>query len=146
MTSPQNRAGVYERVSRAHDKRARSIEQQNAANRRDAAAGAAPARPHGLAPSGYARRYAPVTRELIGQEPDPVTAPVVEDIITRVAGGEPIEAVVRDLNDREVPSPRGGKWTHATVRWGCPNRTHLRQREHHRRPPLDGTLGALGDE
>ena len=253
MTTTQGRAGVYERVSRAHDKRARSIEEQNAANRRDAEAGgwtitrtfqdpnrsasrfatrdreayrdmlaaieggeldlvilwessrggreleawagflnacrrhdvrihvtshgrtydmkvgrdwkalaedgvdsanesektsertlratsanAANGRPHGLAPYGYRRVYDPATRELEAQEPDPDTAPVVADIITRVAGGEPIEAVTRDLNGRAVPSPRGGTWTHATVRWICTNVTYIGKRKHNGGPLLDG--------
>ena len=261
MTTTQGRAGVYERVSRAHDKRARSIEEQNAANRRDAEAGgwtiartfqdpnrsasrfatrdreayrdmlaaieggeldlvilwessrggreleawagflnacrrhdvlihvtshgrtydmktgrdwkalaedgvdsanesektsertlratsanAANGRPHGLAPYGYRRAYDPATRELIGQEPDPDTAPVVADIITRVAGGEPIEAVTRDLNARGVPSPRGGTWTHATVRWICLNVTYIGKRKHNGGPLLDGDWPPLVDE
>lgn len=95
-------------------------------------------RPHGLAPYGYLRRYDEVTRELAGQEPDPATAPVVARIITRVAGGEPVEAVTRDLNEREVPSPRGSRWTHATVRWICTNVTYIGKRKHNGGPLLDG--------
>jgi site-specific DNA recombinase len=110
------------------------------------AADAANGRPHGLAPYGYRRTYDPVTRELKGQEPGPDTAPVVADIITRVAGGEPIEAVVRDLNARAVPSPRGGTWTHATVRWVCLNVTYIGKRKHNGGPLLDGDWPALVDE
>ncbi len=261
MTTTQPRAGVYERVSRARDKRARSIEEQNAANRtacadegwaiartfqdpnrsasrfatrdreayrdmlaaiqadeldvvvlwessrggreleawagflnacrkhavkvyitsharlydlsvgrdwrtlaedgvdsgyesektserslRSRAASAANGRPHGLAPFGFQRTYDPLTRELTGQEPDPQTAPVVEDIVTRVAGGEPIEAVVRDLNARKVGSPRGGAWTHATVRWVCLNVTYIGKRRHNGGPLLDGDWPPLVDE
>jgi site-specific DNA recombinase len=114
---------------------------------RSRAASATSGRPHGLAPYGYRRTYDPVTRELVGQEPDPGAAPVVEDIITRVAGGEPIEAVTRDLNNREIPSPRGGKWTHATVRWICLNVTYIGKRKHNGGPLLDGTWPALiGEE
>ena len=87
---------------------------------RATAADAASGRPHGLAPYGYRRTYDPLTGKTAGQEPDPATAPVVAEIITRVAGGEPIEAVTRDLNARADPSPRGGQWTHATVRWSAP--------------------------
>jgi site-specific DNA recombinase len=253
MTSKQDRAGVYERVSRAHDKRAASIVQQNADNRRDCdregwtvvatfqdpnrsasrfatrdreaytdmlaaieggeldvivlwessrggreleawagflnacrahkvlihvtshhrtydmsvgrdwrsladdgvdsasesektsertlratSANASAGRPHGLAPYGYRRTYDPVTRELTAQEPDPETGPVVAEIITRVAGGDPIEAVVRDLGKREIPSPRGGQWTHATVRWIATNVTYIGKRKHNGGPLLDG--------
>jgi site-specific DNA recombinase len=105
---------------------------------RSRAASAVNGRPHGLAPYGYRRKYSELTRELIGQEPDPETAPVVEDIIFRVAGGEPIEAVTRDLNARGTPSPRGGQWTHATVRWICMNITYVGKRKHNGGPLLDG--------
>lgn len=105
---------------------------------RSRAASAVRGRPHGLAPYGYRRKYSELTRELIGQEPDPQTAPVVEDIITRVAGGEPIEAVTRDLNARQIPSPRGGLWTHATVRWICMNITYVGKRKHNGGEMRDG--------
>ena len=105
---------------------------------RDAADSAANGRPHGLPPYGYRRTYDPLTGEMTGQEPDPATAPIVAEIITRVAGGEPIEAVTRDLNTRGIPSPRGGAWTHATVRWVCLNVTYVGKRKHNGGPLLDG--------
>jgi len=110
------------------------------------AADAANGRPHGLAPYGYRRTYDPLTGKVRAQEPDPDTAPVVASIITRVAGGEPIEAVTRDLNKREKPSPRGGLWTHATVRWICLNVTYIGKRKHNGGPLLDGTWPAIADE
>jgi site-specific DNA recombinase len=113
---------------------------------RATAANARDGRPHGLAPYGYQRTYDPVTRELVAQERDPATAPVVANIISRVAGGDPIEAVTRDLNNREIPSPRGGQWTHATVRWICMNPTYVGKRKHNGGPLLDGTWPALADE
>lgn len=113
---------------------------------RATAANAANGKPHGLAPYGYRRSYDPLTGKSAGQEPDPVTAPVVAEIITRVAGGDPIEAVVRDLNRREVPSPRGGQWTHATVRWVSLNVTYIGKRKHNGGPLLDGSWPALVGE
>jgi site-specific DNA recombinase len=113
---------------------------------RATAANAANGKPHGLAPYGYRRTYDPLTGKTTGQEPDPDTAPVVADIITRVAGGEPIEAVTRALNARQVSSPRGGRWTHATVRWACLNVTYIAKRKHNGGPLLDGDWPALVDE
>ena len=105
---------------------------------RATAANAANGKPHGLAPYGYRRIYDPLTGKTAGQEPDPVTAPVVTEIIVRVAAGDPIEAVVRDLNKRGIPSPRGGQWTHATVRWVATNVTYIGKRRHNGGPLLDG--------
>jgi site-specific DNA recombinase len=113
---------------------------------RATAANAANGRPHGLAPYGYRRTYDPMTGRTAGQEPDPATAPVVADIITRVAGGEPIEKVVRELNAHGTASPRGGRWTHATVRWICVNVTYIGKRKHNGGPLLDGDWPALADE
>lgn len=110
------------------------------------AADAANGRPHGLPPYGYRRTYDPLTGKMAGQQPDPDTAPIVEDIITRVAGGEPIEAVTRDLNARDIPSPRGGKWTHASIRWVCLNVTYIAKRRHNGGPLLEGSWPALVDE
>src|SRR5260221_477383 len=103
-------------------------------------------RPHVLAPYGYRRTYDPLTGKVVAQEPDPATAPVVTGIITRVAGGEPIEAVTRDLNNREIPSPRNGSWTHATVRWICVNVTYIGKRKHNGGPLLDGSWPGLVSE
>ncbi len=110
------------------------------------AADAVNGRPHGLAPYGYRRTYDPLTGKVVAQEPDPATAPVVTGIITRVAGGEPIEAVTRDLNNREIPSPRNGSWTHATVRWICVNVTYIGKRKHNGGPLLDGSWPGLVSE
>jgi site-specific DNA recombinase len=113
---------------------------------RATAANAASGRPHGLAPYGYRRTYDPLTGKTAGQEADPATAPVVAEIITRVAAGDPIEAVVRDLNNRGIPSPRGGQWTHATVRWAAANVTYVGKRKHNGGPLLDGDWPPLVDE
>jgi site-specific DNA recombinase len=96
--------------------------------RRAFRANLAAGRPHGLAPYGYQRVYDPADGAMVRQEPDPKTAPIVADIITRVAHGEPIEAVVRDLNGRGVPSPRRGLWSHATVRWLVLNIAYIAKR------------------
>lgn len=50
---------------------------------------------HGRAPYGYRRTYDPSNGELIGQEPDPATAPIVRDIFTKIAEGYAINEVSR---------------------------------------------------
>ena len=43
-------------------------------------------------------------------EPDPVEAPVVREIFSRVADREPMAAIIDDLNARGIPNKRGGRW------------------------------------
>lgn len=84
---------------------------------RDLAAAARKGLPHGPADYGYIRRYDPVTRAYITQEPDPETGPVAAGIITRAARNDPVSAIARDLTDRGIPAPKGGaKWSRQTVR------------------------------
>ncbi|WP_219419423.1 recombinase family protein [Pseudonocardia nigra] len=73
--------------------------------RRDVAARAAKGLPHGKIPYGYRRIYDPRTRALIRQEPDPETAPIVEELARRVLGGEAMYSLTNELNARGVPSP-----------------------------------------
>lgn len=84
--------------------------------RRAAAAQAAAGRPHGRIIYGYSREYHPTTRQLVAQRPDPLTAPVVVEIVTRLSRGEAVGGIVRDLNARGIPSPRGGRWERNTLR------------------------------
>lgn len=84
--------------------------------KRDLAAAAAKGRPHGQAPYGYIRRYHPVTRAYITQEPDPLRAPVAAGIITRIARSEPLGRIRDDLNARGIPAPAGGTWDRHTLR------------------------------
>lgn len=62
--------------------------------------------PRGATPYGYQRRYDPVTRRMVGQEPDPKTAPVVSEIVRRLLGGDKLYRIAEDLNRREIPTPR----------------------------------------
>lgn len=52
---------------------------------------------HGPTPLGYRRVYDPTTGELVGQEPDPDTAPVVRDMFARLAQGESMMQLHREL-------------------------------------------------
>ncbi|MER6970545.1 recombinase family protein [Nocardioides sp. NPDC000445] len=63
--------------------------------KRALAANADNGRPHGRPLLGYARQYDPNTGELLGQAPDPETAPRIRDMFARLARGESIRSIVR---------------------------------------------------
>ncbi len=86
--------------------------------RRGQAGAARKGRPaHGRTPFGYRRRYDPSTGELLGQEADPAHAPTVREIITRIANAEPISAITKDLNARQVTPPgKATEWINTRVR------------------------------
>ncbi len=84
--------------------------------RRNVAASAAAGRPHGLVQYGYERIYDGKTRALTAQQAVQPQAGIAAEIITRIAGREPLSAIRDDLNARGVPAPAGGTWTPATIR------------------------------
>jgi DNA invertase Pin-like site-specific DNA recombinase len=45
----------------------------------------------------------------------PQTAPIAREIADRALAAEPLIRIARDLNERGVPSPRGGKWGVGTL-------------------------------
>lgn len=98
--------------------------------RRAAAAGAIAGRPHGRIPYGYERVYDPATKALVEQRPDPKTAPIVREIISRIAKSDPISTITRDLNERGIPSPTGIAWGRRMVRVIAINPTYVSRRPH----------------
>jgi DNA invertase Pin-like site-specific DNA recombinase len=52
----------------------------------------------------------------VEQVEHPEQAPIVRQIIERIADGEAIYAIAQDLNDRQVTAPLGGQWTQQQVR------------------------------
>jgi len=83
---------------------------------------AAQGRPRNGVPYGYRRVYDEKSGYLRDQVPDPDTAPIVQEIVARVLGGETLYGIVQDLNQRGVPTPHGrktgtvGTWQSATIR------------------------------
>lgn len=73
--------------------------------------------PQGPCPYGYRRTYAPADGKLTGQEPDPVTAPVVRSIFADVARSVPISAITDRLNRDEVPPPGVRSHRTGSKRW-----------------------------
>lgn len=102
---------------------------------------AAAGRPHAFPPYGYRRVYDEVTRQLLRQEPDILDgdgrlledspAYVVREIYARIAAGDSLRAISRDLLARGIPAPKGGeRWRHSTLRRIALNPTYAGRRVH----------------
>ena len=102
-------------------------------------------RPHGAVNYGYRRVYDTVTRQLVRQEPDPEQAPVMRQIITRIAHGDPVKTITEDLNERGIPSPHGGRWARTVVRRLALNPVYIGKRKW-QGELLNGDWPALVDE
>nr|MDT0665821.1 recombinase family protein [Micromonospora sp. DSM 115978] len=87
-------------------------------------------KPIGTVPYGYRRRYDPDTKKLVAQEPDPDTAPVVAEVVAKVAKSKALTAVARELNERGVVSPGGNVWSASTVRRIASNEVYVSRRSH----------------
>lgn len=109
--------------------------------RRAAQARAREGRPGpGHAPYGYRRVYDPATGRLVGQEPDPVEAPIVREIYQRLKAGHSLRSIARDLTARGIYTRtwttakgkvRGGQpFTEATLRTIALNRANIGERVH----------------
>ena len=48
-------------------------------------------------------------------EPDPKTGPIAREIAERALAGESMHSLVRELNHRHIPSPRGSQWHAAAL-------------------------------
>ncbi|SIR65284.1 recombinase family protein [Micromonospora avicenniae] len=115
-----------EGVSNAYESEVLSIR-----TRRGVAASAKSGRPPmGRPVYGYRRVYDSRTGELLGQEPDPATAPIARSIIEQVARSVPISVIARDLNDRGVPAPYGANWYRQRIRDMATNPAYVGLRKH----------------
>ena len=108
--------------------------------------------PTGRIPYGYMRQYEYDPTRSKGkraiQVPHPDAAPVVREIITRIADGEAVSAIVNDLAARDIPSPTGkARWARGTVcRLVLEGVVYISKRRHNGGPLLDGNWPALVDE
>lgn len=84
----------------------------------------------GPCPYGYRRTYDPTTGELRGQEPDPATAPIVKEIVSKVAASVPSGQIVADLNAGGVPAPGGTRWYRQRIRMIALNPVYIGMRRH----------------
>jgi DNA invertase Pin-like site-specific DNA recombinase len=115
--------------------------------RRDLADAAERGRPHGRLAYGYTRQYDVRTGKLDKQVPHPEQAPVAREIITRIAGGDAISAIITDLNARGIPGPTGGRWARSTIcRLVLEGVVYIGKRRHNGGPLLDGDWLPIADE
>lgn len=97
----------------------------------------------GKQPSGYVRGRDEAGRATL--TPDPATAPVVVEVVERVAAGEALTAIARDLNARSIPTMRGAPaWASAHVRSVASSPTSAGLRRHHDQV-VEGTWPAIVD-
>ena len=69
-------------------------------------AAAVEGRPAGRPPYGYRRQLDPETGKTVNWVIDPVTGPIVKDVIRRTLAGESLWSIVRDLEAQGVPAPQ----------------------------------------
>jgi site-specific DNA recombinase len=104
-------------------------------------------RPGGFTPYGFAREYDPVTGKLVRQYPDPEAAPIVAELTHRVAAGESLLMLARDMKKRGVPTPRdGSEWKPMTVRKLVLRASNVGKRVHQGRVVADAIWPAIVSE
>lgn len=113
----KRRAKDWEILAKGLVDNAMEVERTSQRSKRDRAARVEAGIVDGAIAYGYRRIYDVTTRRFIRQEADPVTAPIVREIVRRVREGEPIKVIADDLTARHVPTPKGnGTWCRSTVR------------------------------
>ena len=85
-------------------------------SKRSVREGAAAGMPHGRMPLGYRRRYDPMTRRLVAQEPDPATAPLIRELFARLAAGHSLRSIAREWQARGVVNGKGLPYSAAHLR------------------------------
>lgn len=63
-------------------------------------------RPAGRPPYGYKRQIDPDTGKTVNWVIDPVTGPIIKDVVKRTLAGESLWSIVRDLKAQGVPPPQ----------------------------------------
>ncbi|WP_250009120.1 recombinase family protein [Actinoplanes sp. M2I2] len=96
---------------------------------RDVRANAVAGRPHGKLAFGYTRRYDD-RGNFVEQVEHPEQAEIVRECGRRVEAGESLYGIAQDLNRREVPAPRGGKWLPLQIKRVVTNPRYVGQRVH----------------
>lgn len=114
--------------------------------KRALAANAAAGRVHGKIQYGYRRLYDPHSGALLGQEPDPVTGPIVTELFRRVAAGESLRSLATEMDVRGLPTARGGRWNGALIGHLLQRESYLGRRTHHGQVTAEGAWPALTDE
>lgn len=111
----------------AEDEADRTRERVQRALRSNATKG----RPHGKRSFGYRRIYDETTGELIGQEPDPIEAPIVQEAARRFLAGESAASIARDFNTRGIAATETRPaWDSSRVKRVLTNPTNAGLRVH----------------
>lgn len=89
-------------------------------------------RPHGRIPYGYKREYDPRSGELLRQIINEPEAQVIRQAAERVAAGQSLYQIAKDLDERGIPAPGGDgyEWTIFSVRSILLRPTNIAQRQH----------------
>lgn len=93
-------------------------------------ANAAAGRPHGRRLFGYRRTYDPDSGHLVGQEPDPLEAPVVRRIFADYLSGIGSRTIARNLNAEEITTGTGARWQDSQVWRVLQNPAYAARRVH----------------
>lgn len=115
------------------------VAEMSQAIRRTTASSAKKGLPHGRIPFGYRRIYDERTKKFIRQEPDPVEAPIVQEMYERVLKGHTLVGIAKDLNARGLTRRGGGDWVPQNLALMLLRETYLGLRVHdpERRYPSD---------
>ena len=114
--------------------------------RRAAAAAAAEGRPSGKIPFGYTRRYDERTKELIAQDPDPETAPLVRELFDRVQGGHSLRSIERDWAARGIVNGKDSPFTAQHLRSLLLTRAYVGERVHNPGASSGNTAKRVGPD
>ncbi|HEU5085682.1 MAG TPA: recombinase family protein [Acidimicrobiales bacterium] len=93
-------------------------------------ANAAAGRPHGRRLFGYRRVYDPATGLLLGQEPDPVEAPVVRRVFADYLAGVGSRTIASALNAEGHRTSTGAEWADTQVLRMLTNPAYVARRVH----------------
>jgi site-specific DNA recombinase len=120
-------------------------------SRRGIADSVARGEPTGRIPYGYTREYEldrtrPKGKRAI-QVPHPAEAPVVREVIERIARAESISAILRDFRERGVRTRAGEDWSRSSLtRLVLGGVVYISKRRHKGSALLDGNWPPLVDE
>jgi DNA invertase Pin-like site-specific DNA recombinase len=103
-------------------------------------------RPYGYLRVGLKKDPDDAGRDTRREIPHPDEAPIVVEVIDRLAAGQTLTAIADDLNARGVPTARGARWTLANIRRMAVNPRYIGRRTHQGQDAGKATYPGLVDE
>lgn len=101
---------------------------------------------HGRVPYGWRREYDLRSGAYVAQVEVPEKAEIVRECATRIAAGETPYSIAKDLNERGVPSPAGGRWDINGVSRMVLRPANIARRTHYGEDVGPGQWPAIVDE